>query len=67
MRKSDDGEEDEGSVLDGISFGPWDLLWPLTENHEFNLGSNLKGVSVEDGAQNERIEDLDLGTCSIGF
>ena len=20
--------EDEGSVLDGISFGPWDLLWP---------------------------------------
>jgi len=27
----------------------------------------LKGVSVEDGALNERIEDVDLGTCSIGF
>jgi len=25
---SDAGEEDEGSVLDGISFGPFDLLCP---------------------------------------
>ena len=25
--ESDAGEEDEGPVLDGISFGPWDLLW----------------------------------------
>ena len=26
--ESDAGEEDEEPVLDGISFGPWDLLWP---------------------------------------
>ena len=25
---SDAGEEDEGFILHGISFGPWDLLWP---------------------------------------
>ena len=37
------------------------------KNDEFNLGSNLKWVSVKDGALNERIEDVDLGTCSIGF
>ena len=28
LGKSDGGEEDEGSVLDGISFGSWDLPWP---------------------------------------
>ena len=26
LGESDGGEEDEESVLDGISFGPWDLL-----------------------------------------
>ena len=25
---SDAREEDEGPVLDGITFGPWDIPWP---------------------------------------
>ena len=28
LEESDAGEEDEGSVLHGISFGPWDLPCP---------------------------------------
>ena len=28
LGESEVGEEDEGSVLDGISFGSWDLPWP---------------------------------------
>ena len=28
LGESDAGEEDEGTVLDGIFFGSWDLPWP---------------------------------------
>ena len=28
LGKSDAGKADESSVLDGITFGPWDIPWP---------------------------------------
>ena len=44
LGKSDAGDEDDGSVLDEITFWTWDLHWHLIKNDEFNLGSNLMVV-----------------------
>ena len=45
LGESDAGEEDEGSVLDGISFWPWDLFGHKLKKYELNLCSNFKGAN----------------------